>query len=75
MSEQTGNATRPSLTILTNQKQSFDDSVRESDFQRVRLSESQLVHYIAGSDRTGMVSTAGYPSCQSGYRSCHTSPT
>ena len=27
MSEQTGNATRPSLAVLTNQKQSFDDSL------------------------------------------------
>ena len=27
MSEQTGNATRPSLAVLTNQKKSFDDSL------------------------------------------------
>ena len=27
VSEQTGNTTRPSLAVLTNQKQSFDDSL------------------------------------------------
>ena len=27
MSEQTGNTTRPSLTVLTNKKQSFGDSL------------------------------------------------
>ena len=54
VSEQTGNATRPSLAVLTNQKQSFDDSLdnvtSQSHCDAPRLQDT-LLHYqfMAGS--------------------------